>query len=110
MFANTSLIHVPSQQLPRVLGKLYAALKLNGVLFCSNPRGNNKESLSGDRIGCFFDLDPLRRYVNAAGCVEVKHYYSPLGLPSHRQPWLATFGAGGGEEPATATRNAAPDH
>ena len=39
----------PGQELPRVLLGLHAALKLDGVLFCSNPRGNNEEGLSGDR-------------------------------------------------------------
>jgi SAM-dependent methyltransferase len=90
VFANASLFHVPSQELPRVLLELQAALKPGGVLFCSNPRGNNEEGLSGDRYGCFFDLDTWRAYVTAAGFIEVKHYYRPPGFPRHRQPWLAT--------------------
>ncbi len=90
VFANASLFHVPSQELPRVLLELHAALKPDGVLFCSNPRGNNEEGLSGDRYNCFFDLDTWRDYVSAAGFIEVKHYYRPPGLPRHRQPWLAT--------------------
>ncbi len=90
VFANASLFHVPSQELPRVLLELNAALKPDGVLFCSNPRGNNEEGLSGDRYSCFFDLDTWRDYVTAAGFIEVKHYYRPPGLPRHRQPWLAT--------------------
>ncbi len=90
VFANASLFHVPSQELPRVLRELHAALKPDGVLFCSNPRGNNEEGLSGDRYNCFFDLDTWRDYVTAAGFIEVKHYYRPPGLPRHRQPWLAT--------------------
>ncbi len=90
VFANASLFHVPSQELPRVLLELRAALKPGGVLFCSNPRGKNEEGLSGDRYGCFFDLDTWRAYVTAAGFVEVEHYYRPAGLPRHRQPWLAT--------------------
>ncbi len=90
VFANASLFHVPSQELPRVLRELHAALKPDGVLFCSNPRGNNEEGLSGDRYNCFFDLDTWRDYVTAAGFIEVRHYYRPPGLPRHRQPWLAT--------------------
>jgi SAM-dependent methyltransferase len=90
VFANASLFHVPSQELPRVLLELHATLKPDGVLFCSNPRGNDEEGLSGDRYGCFFDLDTWRNYVAAAGFIEVKHYYRPPGLPRHRQPWLAT--------------------
>lgn len=43
IFANASLFHVPCQQLPRVLRELNATLRPDGVLFTSNPRGDNKE-------------------------------------------------------------------
>jgi len=90
VFANASLFHVPSRELPRVLRELAATLRPRGVLFCSNPRGNNEEGLDGDRYGCFFDLDTWRRYVSAAGFLELRHYYRPPGLPRQKQPWLAT--------------------
>ncbi len=90
VFANASLFHVPSQELPRVLLELAATLKPRGVLFSSNPRGHNQEGYSGDRYSCFFDLDTWRNYVTAAGFCEVRHYYRPPGLPRHKQPWLAT--------------------
>ena len=90
VFANASLFHVPSQELPRVLAELASTLKPGGVLFCSNPRGNNEEGLSGDRYSCFFDLDTWRGYVTAAGFFEVQCYFRPPGLPRHKQPWLVT--------------------
>ena len=90
VFANASLFHVPSQELPRVLLELSETLRPRGVLFCSNPRGNNEEGFSGGRYSCFFDLDPWRNYVRAAGFFEVGHYYRPTGLPRRQQPWLAT--------------------
>ena len=90
VFANASLFHVPSQELPRVLRELFRTLKPRGALFCSNPRGNNEECFSGDRYSCFFDLDAWRGHVRAAGFVEIRHYYRPSGLPRHEQPWLAT--------------------
>lgn len=43
IFANASLFHVPSERLPNVLRMLNAALKTDGVLFSSNPRGDNSE-------------------------------------------------------------------
>jgi len=55
IFANASLFHVPSQELPRVLAELSETLRSRGVLFCSNPRGNDEEGLSDDRYSCFFD-------------------------------------------------------
>ncbi len=90
VFANASLFHVPSQELPRVLLELSATLKPRGVLFCSNPRGNNQEGLSDDRYSCFLNLDTWRDYLTAAGFSELRHYFRPTGLPRHRQPWLAT--------------------
>jgi SAM-dependent methyltransferase len=90
VFANASLFHVPSQELPRVLLELAAALRSGGVLFCSNPRGNNEEGLNDDRYSCYFDLDTWRNYVTAAGFIELRHYYRPPGRPCHKQPWLVT--------------------
>ncbi len=90
VFANASLFHVPSQELPRVLLELAETLKPRGVLFCSNPRGNNEEGFSDGRYSCFFDLDTWHNYVRAAGFFEVEHYYRPPGLPRPQQPWLAT--------------------
>jgi SAM-dependent methyltransferase len=90
IFANASLFHVPSQELPRVLAELAESLKPRGVLFCSNPRGNNEEGISGDRFSCFLDLTTWRGFVTAAGFTEVRHYYRPPGLPRDKQWWLAT--------------------
>jgi SAM-dependent methyltransferase len=90
VFANASLFHVPSQELPRVLLELCKTLKPRGVLFSSNPRGNNEEGWSDGRYACFFDLGTWRDYVVSASFVEIGHYYRPPGLPRHRQPWLAT--------------------
>ena len=90
VFANASLFHVPSQELPRILLEVSTTLKSRGVLFCSNPRGNNEEGLGGSRYSCFFDLDTWRDYVIDAGFIEVRHYFRPTGLPRDRQPWLAT--------------------
>ncbi len=96
VFANAALFHVPSQELPRVLGELGETLKPRGVLFCSNPRGNNEEGFSGDRYSCFFDLTTWRDYLTAAGFMEVRHYYRPPGLPRYQQWWLVTVWCKGG--------------
>jgi SAM-dependent methyltransferase len=90
VFANASLFHVPSQHLPCVLRQLGAALKPRGILFSSNPRGDNAEGWNGQRYGCFWDLARWREIVTAAGFVEIAHYYRPAGLPRAQQPWLAT--------------------
>ena len=90
IFANAVLFHVPSQELPRVLGELNASLKTGGVLFSSNPHGPNSEGWNGDRYGCYLDLETYRSFLTAAGFVELEHYYRPPGRPRHQQPWLAS--------------------
>jgi len=90
VFANASLFHVPSADLPAVLQELHKTLKPRGVLFSSNPRGNNEEGFSEGRYACFYDLDTWRDYLSSAGFVELDHYYRPPGLPRERQPWLAS--------------------
>ena len=90
VFANAVLFHIPSQELPRVLAQLHACLKPGGVLFSSNPRGDNQEGWNGDRYGAYYDLANWRVLLNAAGFSELQHYYRPAGLPREQQPWLAS--------------------
>ena len=90
IFANASLFHAPSQELPQVLQSLYRALKPDGALFSSNPRGPNHEGWSGDRYGCYLDLDTYRQFMTGTGLIELEHYYRPPGRPRHEQPWLAS--------------------
>jgi SAM-dependent methyltransferase len=91
VFANASLFHVPSRALPPVLAHLHDTLKLGGVLFSSNPRGNNEEGyLNGERFGAYHDIAAWREYMTAAGFSELMHYYRPPGLPIEQQPWLAS--------------------
>ena len=90
IFANASLFHVPSAELPRVMRQLHAALKPMGVLFSSNPHGENNEGWNGGRYGAYHDLAAWRRYLSHAGFTELDHYYRPIGLPREQQPWLAS--------------------
>jgi SAM-dependent methyltransferase len=90
IFANASLFHVPSQELPRVLSELWTALKNEGVLFSSNPRGENQEGWSGERYGVYYDWQRWKELLTAAGFAEITHYYRPEGLAREQQPWLAS--------------------
>jgi SAM-dependent methyltransferase len=90
IFANAVLFHVPRQELPRVLRELHATLKPGGVLFSSNPRGENQEGWNGSRYGAYHDLETWRERLNDAGFTELEHYYRPEGLPREKQPWLAS--------------------
>jgi len=90
VFANATLFHVPGRELPRVLRQLFATLKPRGVLFSSNPHGNDQEGWQGGRYGAYHAPESWRSLVSAAGFVELTHYYRPAGLPREQQPWLAS--------------------
>lgn len=90
VFANAVLFHVPSAALPGVLLALHACLKPGGVLFSSNPRGQNQEGWNGPRYGSYYDEATWFAHLQTAGFSLVEHYYRPDGLPRAQQPWLAT--------------------
>jgi SAM-dependent methyltransferase len=90
VFANASLFHVPTQELPRILGELRAALRPRGVLFASNPHGRNEEGWQGERYGAFHDAETWSRLVADAGFEPLLLYYRPAGRPRPEQPWLAS--------------------
>jgi SAM-dependent methyltransferase len=90
VFANAVLFHVPTQEIPRVLADLHRTLKRRGVLFASNPRGDNREGWNGDRYGAYHDHRRWTDLLTAAGFEELEHYYRPAGKPRDQQPWLAT--------------------
>ena len=90
VFANASMFHIMKSMLPSVLAQLSATLKPHGVLFSSNPRGNNEEGMQGERYGAYYDFATWRNYLTAAGFSEIEHYYRPAGLPVAQQHWLAS--------------------
>lgn len=88
VFANASLFHVPSQELPRILTELHTCLRPGGILFTSNPRGNS-EGWSGGRYGNFIEFEEASNLLQAAHFSILSHYYRPEGVPKNQQPWLA---------------------
>ncbi len=90
IFANAALFHVPAAALPDVLARLRDTLKPGGVLFSSNPRGNNEEGWNGPRYGSYHDFDSWQKFMTDANFAHIQHYYRPAGLPREQQPWLAS--------------------
>lgn len=90
VYANAALFHIPSQELPRVLADLNVTLKPGGVLFSSNPRGSGQEGWHGERYGVFYDWPAWLSHLNAAGFMELSHFYRPMDVPIEERPWLAS--------------------
>ncbi len=89
VFANASMFHVPSENLHKVLTDLHRALRPNGVLFMSNPRGDEEGCATPERYGNFMQIDKSLEYLEKAGYRILDHYYRPPGLPREEQNWLA---------------------
>ncbi len=90
IFANASLFHVPTNDLGRVLGQLRQSLVTRGVLFASNPRGDDTEGVNRERFGAYWKWETWEKIVRGSGFDEIRHYYRPEGLPREQQPWLAS--------------------
>ncbi len=88
IFANASLFHVASLELPRVLSELHRALRSGGILFSSNPRGNS-EGWQGQRYGHYMEFETNKAYLEENGFQIIHHYYRPEDMPRAQQPWLA---------------------
>ncbi len=89
IFANASLFHVPSKNLSKVLKDLHNALRPNGILFTSNPRGDQEGWSTPERYGNFMQFDQSSNYLKDAGFEIIDHYYRPSGLERKDQKWLA---------------------
>ena len=89
VFANASLFHVPSRDIRRVLTELSDCMKPRGVLFSSNPLGQDEEGWQGERYGVRYREDSWRQIMSDAGFAELEHYYRPEGLPREQQSWFA---------------------
>ena len=90
IFANATLFHVPRHDIRRVLAELRESLKPGGVLFSSNPRGQDDEGWAHDRYGVWYRDETWLALVASCGYLELEHYYRPQGLPREQQPWLAS--------------------
>jgi len=90
IFANASLFHIPSQELPRVLQQLYDSLKPQGALLSSNPHGNNEEGWQRKRFASLHTPERWQGFMQSAGFTLQESYYRPSHLPPAQQPWFVT--------------------
>lgn len=89
VFANASMFHVPSSNLHNVLTDLHSCLRPGGILFTSNPRGDEEGWQGPGRYGNFMQYDRSKEYLENAGFRLIDHYYRPPDLPRAEQKWLA---------------------
>ena len=90
VFANASLFHVPREAIETTLTALWHGLRPGGVLFSSNPRGNDEQGFSGGRFGLYYRDETWLDLVEGVGFEPVRQYYRPPNVPHHEQRWFAT--------------------
>ncbi len=91
IFANASLIHVPSAEMFRVLQHLYQSLTDRGVLVMSMLLGDREgfsERPTGYRYVTGWEYETLEPILLAAKFEILHHYYRPTGIPIHDCSWL----------------------
>jgi SAM-dependent methyltransferase len=91
IFANASLLHVPSSDIVRVLKDLYQALVPKGAIALSMVRGTGEGLVprsSGYRFVSAWEYDTLAPCLEEVGLQIIQHYYRPPGLPRQEQSWL----------------------
>jgi SAM-dependent methyltransferase len=91
IFANASLIHVPTAKMLGVLKNLQQALCDQGALVMSMMRGEYEgmaERPTGARYVAGWEYESLAPQLEAAGFEIVDRYYRPPGLPLEQQSWL----------------------
>jgi len=91
IFANASLLHVPRNQMVRVLRDVWRSLVVEGALMMSMGRGDWEGYTAretGYRYVVAWEYETLAPCVEQAGFEIVDHYYRPPGLPLQQQSWV----------------------
>ena len=91
IFANASLIHVPSSEMLGVLKHLHQTLIDRGILLMSMVRGDREgfsERPTGSRYVTGWEYETLKSKLEEAQFQILHHYYRPVGIPIEECSWL----------------------
>lgn len=80
VWACASLLHVPSEELPMILGKLYKALVTNGALYVSFKYGEGKTT-RGERTFVDFTEESVKILIDRSGFEVIE-----CGISSDSRP------------------------
>ncbi len=89
IFANASLFHVPSQELPRVLAELAESLKPRGPVLLKSE-GKQRRRRQRRLLQLILLSYHLARFCHCCRVHGGTALLPPPGLPRHKQWWLAT--------------------
>jgi len=70
IWASASLLHVPKDEMPEILGRIHDALCENGVFYMSVKKGDF-EGFRGERYFCDYTRESLKAMVNRTGLFDI---------------------------------------
>jgi len=90
IWANFSLLHATSEELPAILKSLHTTLKDKGIIQLGMKIGEGSFRDKFDRYYSYYSEDELRLYLKNAG-FDVQHvmFGEAMGLAGEMEPWIA---------------------
>ena len=70
IWACGSLIHIPKNEMPEILGRIHDALCSNGILYISVKKGDT-EGFRGERYFCDYTAESLTAMLEKTGLFEI---------------------------------------
>lgn len=70
IWACGSLLHVPKNEMPEILGRVHDALCSNGVFYMSVKKGDF-EGFRGERYFCDYTMESLKNMVDKTGLFDI---------------------------------------
>ena len=87
IWASASLLHVASKDMPRILKKVYDALKPGGVAYMSFQYGEGEEYRNG-RFFCDYTEKTMKKLLQAESDFEILDIYQSDDVREGRPRWL----------------------
>jgi len=88
IWACASLLHVPKQELPEILCKIEAALKPNGVFYCSFKFGDFEGMRNGRYFSDFSETELCSLIEKSASLEKIKLWKTKDSRPERSEIWL----------------------
>lgn len=88
VWACASLLHVPAQDLPAILGKLWQSLKPGGAFYLSFKLGAGERQEDGRHFTDASEADVRRWLAALPGVGSIDCWHSADRRPGHSSPWV----------------------
>jgi SAM-dependent methyltransferase len=88
IWACSSLLHAQKKELPYLLKRIEAALKKNGIFYCSFKKGDFEGGRNGRYFSDFTKEELANLIKNSTNLSEVKTWQTSDARPDRKDEWL----------------------